>query len=138
MKGNDGKVRQVVQIEMNLVSDNLSKNATLYKDLVAEFSQVFQIEQPLIFAVMEQESRFNPEATSWVPAYGLMQLVPKSGGLDAYNYVYKNTWAPTSELSFRFPAIILSWALPYLSCSHESIFLCHRPALSQALCHCQL
>lgn len=80
IKGNDGKVRQVVQIEMNLVSDNLSKNAALYKDLVAEFSQIFQIEQPLIFAVMEQESRFNPEATSWVPAYGLMQLFPPPEG----------------------------------------------------------
>ena len=100
IKGNDGKVRQVVQIEMNLVSDNLSKNAALYKDLVAEFSQIFQIEQPLIFAVMEQESRFNPEATSWVPAYGLMQLVPTSGGLDAYNYVYKNCWVPTRSYLF--------------------------------------
>lgn len=111
MKGDDGKVRQVVQIEMNLVSDNLSKNATLYKDLVAEFSQVFQIEQPLIFAVMEQESRFNPEATSWVPAYGLMQLVPKSGDWMPIITCIE-TLGPRPGVIFSFPAIILNWARP--------------------------
>ena len=80
---------------MVLVSDNLSKSAALYKDYVAEYSNSFSIEEPLIFAVIEQESSFNPEAKSWVPAYGLMQLVPKSGGFDAYRYVYKREWVPT-------------------------------------------
>lgn len=89
VKGGDGKERKVVKVEMSLVKDNISKNAALYKDLVAEFSNRFQVEQPLIFAIMEQESAFNPQAKSWVPAYGLMQLVPKSGGRDAYRYVYK-------------------------------------------------
>ena len=89
VKGGDGKDRKVVKVEMSLVKDNISKNAALYKDLVAEFSNRFQVEQPLIFAIMEQESSFNPQAKSWVPAYGLMQLVPKSGGRDAYRYVYK-------------------------------------------------
>lgn len=97
VKGADNKERTVVQVQMKLVSDNLSKNAALYKDFVARYSEKFQIEQPLIYAVMEQESRFNPEATSWVPAYGLMQLVPKSGGFDAYRYVYKNEWIPSKS-----------------------------------------
>ena len=87
--GGDGKERKVATVQMTLVADNISKNAALYKDLVAEFSNRFQVEQPLIFAIMEQESSFNPQAKSWVPAYGLMQLVPKSGGRDAYRYVYK-------------------------------------------------
>ncbi|MBO5677346.1 MAG: DUF3393 domain-containing protein [Bacteroidaceae bacterium] len=87
--GGDGKERKVAKVEMALVKDNISKNAALYKDLVAEFSARFQVEQPLIYAIMEQESAFNPQAKSWVPAYGLMQLVPKSGGRDAYRYVYK-------------------------------------------------
>ncbi len=100
VKGSDGKTRRVVSVKMTLVSDNLSKNAALYKDIVAEFSEKFQIEQPLIYAVMEQESRFNPEATSWVPAYGLMQLVPTSGGADAYKYVYKKSWVPTRSYLF--------------------------------------
>lgn len=101
VKGADGKSRQVFQIQLNLVSDNLSRNAALYKDLVAEFSNRFQIEQPLIYAIMEQESAFNPQAKSWVPAYGLMQLVPKSGGADAYRYVYHKDWIPTQSYLFN-------------------------------------
>ena len=97
IKGNDNKVRKVVKVEMALVSDNLSKSAALYKDYVKEYSQKFQIEEPLIYAVMEQESRFNPKAKSHIPAYGLMQLVPRSGGLDAYRYVYKRDQVPTSS-----------------------------------------
>ena len=100
IKGTDNKHRTVVQVQMRLATDNLSKNAALYKDHIAKYSQIFQIEQPLIYAVMEQESRFNPEATSWVPAYGLMQLVPSSGGYDAYRYVYKREWAPTKSYLF--------------------------------------
>ncbi len=100
-KGKDGKKREVVQVQMSLVSDKISKNAALYKDLVAEFSQKFQVEEPLIFAVMEVESYFNPQATSWVPAYGLMQLVPTSGGTDAYRYVYKKSWIPTKSYLYN-------------------------------------
>ncbi len=97
IKGSDNKSRTVVQVKMSMVTDNISKNAALYKDHVATYSQKFQIEQPLIYAVMEQESYFNPEATSHVPAYGLMQLVPRSGGYDAYRYVYKRDWVPTKS-----------------------------------------
>ena len=97
VKGKDNKERKVVKVEMALVSDNLSKSAALYKDIVTKHSKKFEIEEPLVFAVMEQESHFNPEAKSWIPAYGLMQLVPKSGGYDAYRYVHKRDWIPTMD-----------------------------------------
>lgn len=99
--GEGSETKKVVRINLSLVTDNLSKNAALYKDIITEFSQKFQIEQALIYAVMEQESRFNPEATSWVPAYGLMQLVPTSGGFDAYRYVYGKEWIPTRSYLFN-------------------------------------
>lgn len=87
VKGADGKERTVIKVQMAMTTDYLNEKAAQYKDLVTEFSQCFQIEEPLIYAVMEQESRFNPQAKSHVPAYGLMQLVPASGGCDAYTYV---------------------------------------------------
>lgn len=98
--GRDGNRRKVVYIQMPLVRDNLSKSAALYKDIVKKYSERFQIEQPLIYAVIEQESAFNPQATSHVPAYGLMQLVPTSGGVDAYKYVYGVEKVPTRSYLF--------------------------------------
>lgn len=89
IKGGDGKERTVIQIEMPMATDYLDERAARYRHLVSEFSQKFQIEEPLIYAVIEQESRFNPQATSHIPAYGLMQLVPSSGGCDAFTYVKK-------------------------------------------------
>lgn len=37
----------------------------------------------LVFSIIETESAFNPLARSHVPAFGLMQIVPRSAGQDA-------------------------------------------------------
>ncbi len=42
-----------------------------------------RLESALVFAIIETESAFNPVARSPVPAYGLMQIVPRSAGQDA-------------------------------------------------------
>ena len=100
--GGDGKQRTVVKVEMAMATDYLNEKAAQFRDLVSEFSKVFQIEEPLIYAVMEQESRFNPQAKSHVPAYGLMQLVPSSGGCDAYTYVKKLKQPAKPEPSYLY------------------------------------
>jgi len=37
---------------------------------------------------MHSESSFNPMARSHIPAFGLMQIVPRSAGVDSYQYLY--------------------------------------------------
>ena len=54
-----------------------------------KYSKKFKVDPAIVFAIIETESAFNPKAKSHIPAYGLMQLVPKSGARDAYLYVYK-------------------------------------------------
>ncbi len=95
-----GEKKIVAKMELNLVTDHLSKRAAEYSALVTKYSMTYDIDEPVIYAIMEQESAFNPAARSWVPAYGLMQLVPTSGGLDAYTYVYKEKKVVSGEYLF--------------------------------------
>ena len=62
--------------------------ASRYQDEVVREAKRQAIPPSLIYAVMETESSFNPRARSPVPAFGLMQLVPRSGAMDAYMHVY--------------------------------------------------
>ena len=92
--------KEVVKITMELVEDHLPKRAEQFKVMVSKHTATYSMDAPLIYAVMEQESAFNPMAQSWVPAYGLMQLVPKSGGRDAYRYVHKVDQIPSPDFLF--------------------------------------
>jgi soluble lytic murein transglycosylase len=47
-----------------------------YKEVVDKASARAQVPSSLVYAIMRQESAFNPKARSPVDAYGLMQLMP--------------------------------------------------------------
>ncbi len=50
-----------------------------YDDLVRKYAGRFGFDWRLIVSQMFQESRFDPNARSWVGALGLMQVMPRTG-----------------------------------------------------------
>jgi len=88
IRGDDGKRRIVYETRLHLVPDHIRKRAARFQPAVDRNAARQQISPALIFAVIETESYFNPNARSPAPAFGLMQLVPTSGARDAYRYLY--------------------------------------------------
>jgi membrane-bound lytic murein transglycosylase C len=95
--GKDGIKRVVVGVQIPLVPNHVKKRATDFREQVKKESDRFGIDITLVFAIMHTESYFNPLAKSPVPAYGLMQLVPKSGARDAYFFAHKVDTLVTGE-----------------------------------------
>lgn len=48
-----------------------------WKDLVVEAAAKYKVEPELIYAIMRQESSFNPRARSPMDAFGLLQVLPE-------------------------------------------------------------
>lgn len=95
---NGEKTAHVVTIPM--VSNFSHKQAEKYRSVVGQFAERYQVSPSLVFAIIRTESNFNPFAVSPAPAYGLMQLVPTSGGRDAYRKAKGEDKAPTRDYLF--------------------------------------
>lgn len=80
--------KQKVSLKIPLRTGFENTLASRYRaDVMAESAR-YNLAPSLLYAIIQTESSFNPRARSPVPAFGLMQLVPKSGGMDAYEHVY--------------------------------------------------
>ncbi len=75
----------------------LRVNIKKYSDTVFKYSDVYNLEPALVFAVICAESSFNPKAISGKGACGLMQIMPETAGyianiigynekIDLFNY----------------------------------------------------
>lgn len=100
LKSQNG-AEKVHYVQFEMVSDYQNRQAQNYKVEVERYSKKFGVSKSLIFAIMKTESAFNPYAVSSAPAYGLMQIVPTTAGIDSFEYVkgYKHT--PSKEYLFN-------------------------------------
>jgi membrane-bound lytic murein transglycosylase C len=92
--------RTATFVDIPMVNDYEHQGAKRYKPYVDRYAEKYGVSRSLIYAIIRTESNFNPFAVSPVPAYGLMQLVPTSGGRDAYRKVTGNDAAPSKDYLF--------------------------------------
>ena len=89
---------QIFKLNIKLPDDFTVKKAKTYSPLVHKFAIKYGLAPELVFAIIHTESYFNPMAKSPAPAFGLMQIVPKSAGSD----VAKNLGHDQSKITPEF------------------------------------
>ncbi len=87
---------------------------TPYADLVLAETRAHNVDPRLFYALMRQESLFNPGATSWVGARGLAQVMPTTGegiaqNLGVTNFQVDDLYRP--HVSVRFGAFYIGQRL---------------------------
>jgi membrane-bound lytic murein transglycosylase C len=96
----DGVKKKSTYVKIAMVSNFSNKQAQKYSKMVKRYAVHYSISPSLVYAVIRTESNFNPYAVSPVPAFGLMQLVPSSGGRDGYRRATGNDGIPSKEYLF--------------------------------------
>ena len=77
-----------LQLRIAFVNDYQEKLFGQYFNEIKAYAKRYDVPVSVIMAIIETESSFNPRAVSPIPAFGLMQLVPKTAGLDAHLFVH--------------------------------------------------
>jgi membrane-bound lytic murein transglycosylase C len=83
------KKKDSYQVTYKLPRNSTYQRSANYLVSAKSNAQRFRLQPHWLLAIMHSESSFNPMARSWVPAYGLMQIVPRTAGIDSYYFLYK-------------------------------------------------
>jgi len=84
----EDKGKKVLKVEINLPNKELKEKVNFVKKYVFNYAGTHRIQPEVIFSIIHNESYFNPVAKSYIPAYGLMQIVPKTAGADATRFLF--------------------------------------------------
>ena len=104
---------KVVKYKANLPKSSLAKRAQLYVPFAEKESERFDIPVALVMAIMHSESAFDYKARSAIPAYGLMQIVPRTAGHDV-NKLVRHIDKPMNAKELYIPKVNVETGTAYL------------------------
>ena len=87
-------------VHIPLTQPNYPKPVERYKAWVDDYAKEFAVSPSLVFAIMETESGFRPQAVSTSKAMGLMQLKASAAGRDVFEQVDKRLGQPNQAQLF--------------------------------------
>jgi membrane-bound lytic murein transglycosylase C len=94
----DSGRKTALQVRFAMVPNLANKQAEKYRAVVSRHAQKYKVSPSLVFAIIRTESNFNPFAVSPAPAYGMMQLVPTSGGREAWRRARGSDEVPSTQV----------------------------------------
>jgi LysM repeat protein len=119
--GTDGVERVVSRVRLSLADKHLQIRARKYYSTVSEYAERFGHDPAVIMAMIHTESAFNPIATSPAGAYGLMQIVPSSGGREANKWLNNKDRAPSRDYLLR-PSQNIELGTAYMKVLQDKVF----------------
>jgi len=82
-------------VNIPMVRSHRQKSAGRYRNLAEQSGAKYGVSVPLIMAIMETESSFNPFAVSHAGAYGLMQVMQRTAGADVFQRIHRRNGQPS-------------------------------------------
>lgn len=105
--------QQVAKVTIKLPKGSTGTKAKQFLPIAQRYAEKENIPVAWVMTVMHVESYFNPMARSHVPAFGLMQIVPKSAGLDTTEYLTGKSRYLTAEELYQ-PEVNIQNGAAYL------------------------
>lgn len=115
------------------VSSSRLKRAKKYQEFVNLNAARYKLPSSLVYAIIETESSFNPLAQSPIPAFGLMQVVPTSAGVDVNQYLIKKKQPPSTNVLFEAETNVL-FGSTYYNILYNRYFRSVKDPLSRMYC----
>ncbi|MGB0894936.1 MAG: transglycosylase SLT domain-containing protein [Parashewanella sp.] len=106
--------KKIVKYTFSLPKNTLPTRAKTVVNMASQQADKWKISPALIMAIIHSESSFDPKATSPIPAYGLMQIVPTTAGYDVNKLVRKINH-PMSSAELYSPNINVETGSAYLN-----------------------
>lgn len=128
-----GHEKYKVKLDFPLSRDYMKVRKQSVAEIIKDCAQRYRIDPDLLNAIIYTESHFNPLARSHVPAYGLMQLVPKSAGREAHQLIYGQDGLVTPADLYN-PQQNIEYGSAYLSLLKNKYFNDVKDSLSQTYC----